>query len=54
VMSGFVDGHTAVTILLNFDIRQSPSSKVSLNLKILLSALERVSTEAPLTKKKYI
>jgi len=43
VVSGFVGGHTAVEILLNFDIRQSPSSKVPLNLKILVSALERVS-----------
>ena len=49
-MSGFVGGHTAVAILLNLDVRQSPSSKVPLNLQILVSALERVSAEPLLTE----
>jgi hypothetical protein len=50
VMSGFVGGHTARAILLNLDVRQSSSSKVPLNLKILVSVLERVSAEPPLTE----
>ena len=50
MLSGFVGGHTAVAILLNLDVRQSPSSKVPLNLNILITALDRVSAEPPLTE----